>query len=111
VSLRPNRQVNRANYRLPLAEVCLGVSLSRSAVEGVFLDPVEASVDQQEGFAVNQLKLHVDLVAVHVSIERQLILVHALERKISFPVLVVVLCELELRRHNSRVVGYPSPIQ
>ena len=75
------------------AENCIGVSLSRSAVEGVFLDPVEASVDEQERFAVNELKLHVDLVAVHVSIERQLTLGHALERKVCFPALVIVLCE------------------
>src|ERR1035438_4981670 len=77
------------------AEACPGVLRWRSAVEGVFLDPTEASVDQQEGFAVHQLKLHVDFVAVHVSIERQLILGHALEPKVSFPVLVIVPGEFE----------------
>ena len=38
------------------------------SVEGDFLNPVKASVDQSETVAINQFQLHVDLVVVHLAI-------------------------------------------
>lgn len=41
----------------------------RSAVDGVFLNPVEAAANEHELTAINQLQLHVSLVAAHFAIE------------------------------------------
>jgi hypothetical protein len=67
--------------------------LVRLAVERVFLDPVETAVDEQKLAEVNELELHVKLVAVHLAIQGQLIRCHTLEGEVGLPVLVVVLCE------------------
>ena len=64
-------------------------------VEGCLLDPVEASTDEQELVAVQELELHVDLVAVHFAIKDQLIWSRALEGKGCFPVLVIGVSESE----------------
>src|SRR5277367_3179267 len=66
-----------------------------SAVEGIFLNPVEAALDQHELIAVYQLQLHMNLVAIHVAIENQLILRDTLEGEAGFPVLVTVFGERE----------------
>lgn len=44
-----------------------------SAVEGVFLNPVEAAAHQQELAVVKPLQLHVNAVAVHIAIKAQLL--------------------------------------
>ena len=59
------------------------------------MDPVEAPTDEQKLVAVEELELHVDLVAVHVAIKDQLIWSRALEGKVCFPILVIVVSEGE----------------
>jgi len=58
-----------------------------SAVEGIFLNPVEAAADEQEFFAIPELKLHVDFVTVYGAIEHELALRGLLKSEISLRVL------------------------
>src|ERR1700675_4863307 len=71
-----------------------GVS-PRSAAKWIFLDPVKPATDKQELVEVNELQLHMNLVAIHVAIHGHLILRHALAIKVGFPVLVIILAECE----------------
>src|SRR5213594_1961858 len=57
--------------------------------------PAEAAVEEPESVEIGALKLHVNLVAVHLAIERQLILAGALKREARFPRLAVALGEHE----------------
>jgi hypothetical protein len=54
---------------------------------------VKAAVHKQELVAVNELELHVNRVAVHLAIQRQLILRRTLKVEIALPVFVIVLRE------------------
>src|ERR1035438_5282411 len=68
---------------------------SKLSVEGKLLDPVETSPDEQEFVVVSQLKLDVNLVIVHPTIEDELIPVRALKGEVRLPVLVAPLGEGE----------------
>src|ERR1700679_1379041 len=85
------------------------VWMRRSAVERVFLDPVEASVDEQEIVAVLKAELDVGFVAVEVAVEDELIGSGACEGEIDFGVRDAALGEREgvlLRVDDRRVVGF-----
>src|ERR1700754_886202 len=78
------------------------------SVEGKLLDPVKTSSDQKELVAVNQLKLHVNLMLVHPAIEDELILSRAPKGEVRRPVLVVPLREGEScvrETYGSPVIG------
>ena len=49
------------------------------------LNPVKAGVDELELFAVNEMKLHVDFVLIHIAVKDQLIGSGSLEPEVSDP--------------------------
>jgi hypothetical protein len=59
------------------------------------LNPVKAVVDELEFFAINEMKLQVDLVLVHLAIKNQMIRGGSLESEVGGPVLAVGIGEGE----------------
>jgi hypothetical protein len=57
-------------YKCPVATgEMLGKKL---AIEWIFLNPVEAAADEEELFVIDELELHVNLVALQQAVESQL---------------------------------------
>jgi hypothetical protein len=60
-------------------------SIRRSAVERVFLDPVEAAADQQELAAVDKVQLQMQFLAVEAAVEQQAVRRRTLVSRIGLP--------------------------
>src|ERR1700739_2959474 len=62
--------------------------LTISSLERVFVDPVEAAIDQHKFIAVQKLQLHLHLMAIHGAIQNKLVWRGASVSKAGLPDLV-----------------------
>src|SRR6185437_16884497 len=64
------------------------LTCSLSALEWVFVDPVEAAIDKHKLIAIHELQFHLHLMAIHEAIQDKLVWRRTVIMKAGFPVFV-----------------------
>ena len=88
VGTRADNASSARHVRLWLACDFIGTWRLRLAIIRTFLDPMEPAANEQRLVPVEELKIHVNRLAVHVAVQGQLILGRSREVEGGFPVFI-----------------------